>query len=191
MRTDTVTFRKRIIRDLVAAGLSSKLARICARQIAASARYAGSPELADDARAVIDINHEDAQSVYVTSNGTVYFVSMPDDRYQPMVQTRATDEQYDLSYQMTELFADLYGESDAPATIAAKALYNDLQARILEINPFVHASVSDPDRYESYHNVHKAIYGFRPRGFVHLDGLIREMAFLARRYGDEAGPIAA
>ena len=76
-----------------------------------------------------------------------------------------TDEQRKLSDELVDMLSDLYAaEGEDKARLNAE--YDAKKARILEINPEVHAGIADPDGYEFYHNVHKSEYGFRPRGHV-------------------------
>lgn len=76
-----------------------------------------------------------------------------------------TEEQRKLSDELVDMLSDLYAaEGDKLASL--NAVYDEKKAKILAINPNVHAGITDPDGYEFYHNIHKSEYGFRPRGHL-------------------------
>lgn len=76
-----------------------------------------------------------------------------------------TDEQRKLSDELVDMLSDLYAAEGAELA-ALNAVYDEKKAKILAINPNVHAGIADPDGYEFYHNIHKSEYGFRPRGHL-------------------------
>ena len=202
MRTDTTTFRKRVFADLRKAGLSSAKARAARNAICWAAYTAGHPVLSDAARARVSIDSAYAQSVYIDDEGIARFVGNVHESMQPLICTSATEEQEQLRREMEEMLSPMYDAIDtarcdghvepskAPAAAAIISLYNAKRDAVLAINPHVHASVADPDIYESYHNVYKSEYGFRPRGFITLDGVREAMARFARQSLEQAAMAA-
>lgn len=197
MRTDTQTFRKRIIRDLRAAGLPAYKARRCAAALHTAAYFAGNPIISDAAVARIVVDGPDFQRVIVEADGVTIFAGEPSPECQPLVLTEPTAEQQALSQDLVDMLPDVFGAigdaisegiSDphtAPAVIAANAAYDAKRDAILAINPHVHAGVADPAEYETYHMVHKSVYGFRPRGFITLDTMKRVMDSIAQQQIEE------
>lgn len=76
-----------------------------------------------------------------------------------------TDEQRKISDELVDMLCDLYA-AEGDELAALNAVYDEKKAKILAINPNVHAGIADPDGYEVYHNIHKSEYGFRPRGHI-------------------------
>jgi len=202
MRTDTTTFRKRVFADLRKAGLSSAKARAARSAICWAAYTAGYPVLSDTARARVSMDSAYAQTVYMDDEGIARFPADVHENLQPLINTSATDEQDRLRREMEEMLSPMYDAVDAarsnghvepnkePLAAAYIASYNAKRDAVLAINPHVHASVADPDLYECYHNVYKSEYGFRPRGFITLDGVREAMARFARQ-SRETASIAA
>ncbi|WP_162815016.1 hypothetical protein [Erythrobacter aureus] len=163
-RTDTLTFRNRVFKQLRAAGLNSVKAKAARTAILAGAYAAGYPEIADDYAACVSFDSEDFQSVYVDDNGIARFGSPLRDELQPLVSTTPSEEQNKLSSELLEMLPDLYS-AEGEEKDRLNAIYSAKRDAILAINPHVHAFVADPDGGEYFHNLHKAEYGFRPRGF--------------------------
>ena len=90
-----------------------------------------------------------------------------------------TEEQRKLSDELVDMLSDLYAAEGEDKT-RLNAEYDAKKARILAINPNVHAGIADPDGYEFYHNIHKSEYGFRPRGHITCQEMRADIERIAR-----------
>jgi len=180
MRTDTTTFAKRVFRDLRAAGLSCAKAKAGRDALVRMARYYFTAEVSDTAVARISLDSADAQTVYIDDDGQARLHAIPDGRFQPLVTTQPTAEQERLSAELVDLLPTLYSAETEEEKAAVNAVYTAKMDAILAINPFVHASIADPDGYEFYHNVYKSEFGFRPRGFITVEAMKKETSSIIR-----------
>lgn len=181
MRTNTKTFRYRIVRDLRAQGVSSKAAKAAHDMIVKLARDYGYPVFAADATICIGMLSDTMQEVYINDNGIARFCVILDAEFQPLVKTEATAEQIALRDEMEAMMTgDLY-DAEGAEKERLNALYTAKRDAVLAINPFVHASYADPDGYEFYHNIHKSEYGFRPRGFLTYAMMLEQIEMICNR----------
>lgn len=61
---------------------------------------------------------------------------------------------------------DLYREGKYEAWFARLGCYNRIQEALEALWPDLHAGVTDPWQYDTYSDLYKDDYGFRPRGHV-------------------------
>jgi hypothetical protein len=181
MRTDTKTFRNRVYRDLRAEGLTAAKARQGTNAILRMAGYFGNPEIEEGARVRISFDSTCHQSVYMDCNGVARFHCEMPEELQPLVSTKATDAQLELSEKFYDLICNLYSAEEGSKELEdARAAYEANKAAILAINPFVSASIADPDRHNFYSDYYKSMNGFRPRGYIRCSDLDAEIASLRR-----------
>lgn len=184
MRTNTKTFRFRIVRDLRAQGVSSKAAKAARDMIVKLARDYGYPVFAADATVCISMQSDTVQEVYVNDDGIARLCVVPGAEFQPLVKTEATAEQIALRDKMEAMMTgDLYSAEGAEKD-RLNAIYTAKRDAVLAINPFVHAAYADPDGYEFYHNIHKSEYGFRPRGFLTYAMMREQIEMICSRSGE-------
>ncbi len=202
MRTDTNTFRKNVISDLRAAGLSCAKARRCAMYIDYAADVACYPEIGDTSKAEVSVDCAEEQTVYINDNGIARFhCAVPADM-QPLLNTAANQEQQALSEQLADLIPEIYSamqraedagiteSRNAPEVVALNAQYDAIRDQILAINPEVHGGVVDPESYSFYSDMHKSTYGFRPRGFINYPTMKEDMERMLRDNKEEMAEAA-
>lgn len=151
-------------------------------------------ETIETIRLELDIGWGQMQTVSVIIDGKLAFTASTNDGV--LVNVEATPRQIEMQDELIQLmqaayaaiddaydaYAEAHGHPETdeqcdrrrefsrqdPGVIAANARYDTLRDESLAINPFASGFIVDPDLGESYSNVYKSEYNFRPRGYANV-----------------------